>query len=259
MSRNVTREKGHNFQRLGAMEQISKTMRDRLAAQQTASDHPDADLLTAYAENTLQNRERDTVMTHLARCKTCRDLALLAAPELPAVAPAPSVITPEPRRRWFARPVLGWVTGAAAIAIVGAAVTLNVNHSSYHSLPAAKDSAAVANTPASPQATSAAPQPSSNEVATYLAPQTKSEQSVQTRAKKSAPVASKPVVLDQYAALQQKPSTSAPAVFAFGEPSRTDATRHTPTSLRAQNSMSIGGPVAGQRDVTASLHPPAAP
>src|SRR4051812_32885219 len=107
------------------MEQISKTMRDRLAAQQNIAEHPDADLLTGYAENTLVAREREGVMSHLSRCQGCRDLVLLASPEMPASAP---MLHDAPRRSWFARPALRWVAAAAAVVVVGAAVTLNVEH-----------------------------------------------------------------------------------------------------------------------------------
>src|ERR1700761_7816667 len=81
------------------MEQISKTTRDRLAAQQNAArqssaEHIDADMLTAYAENTLAAREREGVMAHLARCTACRELVVLISPdvaELPRHAGAPEL------------------------------------------------------------------------------------------------------------------------------------------------------------------------
>ena len=52
-----------------------------LAAQKAAGEHPDADVLTAFAEGSLLARERETVMAHLAACAECREVVSLSATE----------------------------------------------------------------------------------------------------------------------------------------------------------------------------------
>ena len=48
--------------------------------------HPDADLLTAFAEQALSATERDGVLAHLALCGDCRDAIALALPAADIVA-----------------------------------------------------------------------------------------------------------------------------------------------------------------------------
>src|SRR5260221_2821899 len=48
--------------------------------------HPDADLLTAFAEQALSATERDGVLQHLALCGDCRDVVALALPAADLVA-----------------------------------------------------------------------------------------------------------------------------------------------------------------------------
>ncbi len=45
-----------------------------------AESHPDANLLTAFAEQSLTGAERDHVIEHLARCGDCREVVSLALP-----------------------------------------------------------------------------------------------------------------------------------------------------------------------------------
>jgi len=81
------------------------TLRTHLAHGQAADPrpdgpHPDADQLTAFAENTLLDRERTDILAHLAVCSHCRAiLHTAAAPE-----PEPqleSLPTRAPIRSWF--------------------------------------------------------------------------------------------------------------------------------------------------------------
>jgi hypothetical protein len=82
---------------------------------------------------------------------------------------------------------------------------------------------------------------------------------VQARAKKSAPLAPKSVIVDEYAVLQKKLPASSPAVFGFGEPSRTDALHQDMRVMREQNAVTIPSPASNKADVAAALRPPAAP
>lgn len=100
------------------MEDIPKIVRARLQrpAPSTADVHPDADLLTAFAEQSLAGRERDQVLEHLARCGECRDVLALALPatEPATLAPSHSLA----RVGWLSWPVLRWGVVAAGIVAV---------------------------------------------------------------------------------------------------------------------------------------------
>ena len=81
------------------------------------SEHPDANLLAAFAEKTLNERERTALLRHLADCADCREtLALAFAWEEEQSLAAPA----RPARRWS--PVWSWAASAVAISIVCSAV-----------------------------------------------------------------------------------------------------------------------------------------
>jgi hypothetical protein len=94
-------------------------------------EHPDANLLAAFAEQVLSASERDCVLAHLALCLDCRDVIALALPAadivalpMPAEAEAvPAALPTKPDRNWliarnFAWPSLRWAALAAGIAVV---------------------------------------------------------------------------------------------------------------------------------------------
>jgi hypothetical protein len=78
--------------------------------------HPDADLLTAFAEQSLGESERERVVDHLARCGDCREVVALALPATEAVTVASS--TRAVRGAWLSWPVLRWGVVAAGILLV---------------------------------------------------------------------------------------------------------------------------------------------
>jgi len=106
------------------MTDLPKIVRERMQAA-VAGDHPDPDLLTAFAEQTLPERERTPLLNHLARCADCRDILSLAA------VPAGSIATQTKDTRvarlapWFTFPVLRWSALAACLVIVSTAVLLH--------------------------------------------------------------------------------------------------------------------------------------
>jgi hypothetical protein len=104
------------------MTELPKLVRHRLSVQPaTVSGHPDADLLTAFAERSLAERERDHVMLHLAQCGECREVVALALPEqVEEVREARSGV----RDHWFRLPALRWAALAAGIAIAVSVGTL---------------------------------------------------------------------------------------------------------------------------------------
>jgi photosynthesis system II assembly factor YCF48-like protein/putative zinc finger protein len=77
------------------MEQLPKIVRDRMRAASASTPHPDPDLLTAFAEQSLTEREKSQVLDHLAVCAECREVVKVAAapaPEPVAVSFAPQAV-----------------------------------------------------------------------------------------------------------------------------------------------------------------------
>ncbi len=82
----------------------------------TAEPHPDADLLTAFAEQSIAGRERDQVLEHLSRCGECRDVVAFA---LPATESAALATSHSPARiGWLSWPVLRWGIVAAGVVAI---------------------------------------------------------------------------------------------------------------------------------------------
>ena len=96
------------------MQNVPKIVRDRLRAETPAVNHPDADLLTAFAEQSLPAEERATMLEHLARCGDCRDVVALA---LPPTETLQAGARPA-RSAWFTWPALRWGFVAAGVVIV---------------------------------------------------------------------------------------------------------------------------------------------
>jgi hypothetical protein len=127
------------------MTEVPKIVHDRLraaaldqglpATNAAEPNHPDPDLLTAFAEQSLSLAERDGVLEHLVLCVDCRDTVALAlpaenvvaipiSPESGAIqAPAPHPSKPAPRRV-FAWPSLRWAALAAGVVVVGSVFLL---------------------------------------------------------------------------------------------------------------------------------------
>lgn len=79
--------------------------------------HPGADLLTAFVERALTERECTAVLTHLAGCADCREVVALTQP--PATTTV-AVILPKPSRSLF---LLRWgALAACAVLAISAAV-----------------------------------------------------------------------------------------------------------------------------------------
>jgi hypothetical protein len=95
---------------------LLRAVKFALARSRPLSDHPDANVLAAFAENTLLARERATVAGHLADCADCRELLALA---FGTVEPA-AVVERRPVRRWS--PVWNWAASVAVVCIVVSAV-----------------------------------------------------------------------------------------------------------------------------------------
>ena len=102
------------------MGEAPKIVRERLSSQAVGG-HPDANLLSAFAEHALTEEERRSVLDHLSRCGDCRRIVVLTAPELTEEQPA-AVSTPAASRSWWRSPLLHWAGFTAAALVVLIAV-----------------------------------------------------------------------------------------------------------------------------------------
>ena len=116
------------------MTEVPKIVYDRLRAALPEQAHPDADLLTAFAEQALSAAEREGVLQHLALCEDCRDVVALALPAADITPPqtaeengvrttASQAESRARRKLSLAWPTLRWAALAAG-AVVAAAVLL---------------------------------------------------------------------------------------------------------------------------------------
>jgi hypothetical protein len=102
------------------MQEISNLLRERLTARPAPQNHPDPDLLTAYVEQALGERERAQVVQHLAECRDCREVVSLSMPQ---EEPAQVVVQPAaPARSRLWLPAFRWTAVAATIAIAATLV-----------------------------------------------------------------------------------------------------------------------------------------
>jgi hypothetical protein len=88
------------------------------------SQHPDANLLAAFVEKTLTEKERAQVLNHLSQCADCREVAALS---MPPEAPLPQPIRMPAGRRWNPWPVLRWGAMAAVLGVLTLVVLLHPN------------------------------------------------------------------------------------------------------------------------------------
>jgi hypothetical protein len=130
------------------MESVPNIVRERLKTAASDTRHPDADVLTALAEQSLPARERATVIEHLARCGDCRDVLALALPEGLAQPEAlaqkelvEAAIRPSPVR-WLTWPALRWGLVAAGVAVIVSFGVFGHRHPSPEATMIAKESRA---------------------------------------------------------------------------------------------------------------------
>ena len=117
------------------MSDLPKIVQDRLRAAAPRDDHPDPDVLTAFAEHALSGAEREGVVRHLARCGDCREVAVLSLPSSVEAVTQPETAageastrrTADRSRAWFASlawPNLRWAALAASVVAVAAVLML---------------------------------------------------------------------------------------------------------------------------------------
>ena len=136
------------------MTEVPRIVRERLQAQ-GAGEHPDANLLSAFAEHRLADAERVQVLEHLSGCAPCREVAALitAGAEEPQ-----TVFRPQRVNRWWKSPVVHWSALLTAAVVVLVAVLLGPHRqrSGYSA-----SAPATASQPESAVVSQAAPEPPS--------------------------------------------------------------------------------------------------
>src|SRR6478736_9626489 len=100
------------------MDQLPKIVQQGLGRTTKPGVHPDPDLLAAFAEKSLNDRERSQVLQHVADCADCREVLSLTMPAIePARSPAleTSSWVSWPLLRW---PILRWGALATCVVVV---------------------------------------------------------------------------------------------------------------------------------------------
>ena len=138
------------------MPNVPKIVPERLKAAASSAAHPDADLLTAFAEQALPEAERKAVLDHLARCRDCRDVVALALPPTEAV----QTTTTPVRSTWLTWPTLRWAFVAAGVVTIASIGALQFQRHSQQSMMAYKSpQVALPESAAQPQAAPATAAP----------------------------------------------------------------------------------------------------
>ena len=102
---------------------IPKSVRDALARQALADQHPSADLLNGYIEQTLTASEQAMVMNHVAACQECREIAFLAGTVAEEeLISAAAVARPKANWVWWR-----WALPAVAVIAIAAAGLIGRN------------------------------------------------------------------------------------------------------------------------------------
>jgi len=116
------------------MDNVPRIVRERLRNQAAVGEHPDANLLSAFAEHTLSEQERAQLLDHLSRCAECREVvALSALPQVEEERVAAGRVSATASRSWWRSPVVHWgaLTAAALVVLiaVGERIRLREGHS----------------------------------------------------------------------------------------------------------------------------------
>jgi hypothetical protein len=160
----------------------ANALRRQLGQAHSAGPHPDADQLTAFAEDALLDRERADVLGHLAVCESCRAIVHAASDAVePKAAAVPSLQSARsPRRVW----IRGIAVAASLVAIATSSIlvyratrTNPAGHPTIASAPAPAVPASqpLASAPAPPTVAPAEPRakaPAPKRARTAMAPRT---------------------------------------------------------------------------------------
>jgi anti-sigma factor ChrR (cupin superfamily) len=225
------------------MDPLKKLVADRLRMR-AAGPHPDAEALSAFAENALAPSERQTVIAHLASCSDCREVLFLSASQAAEVQQVVSV--PRPRFRLALR----WGTLAACVVI--GAVVLITRHEPTRTAQVAK------NSPPAGYVTPAAP---AAEQSTIAAEKPPAELNAMRDRRAVAKVAAPATATSGHA--EPKDITAKPtAAFEFsksGQVSLDEPTANAKLESRTVAGLSVNGRNAAELERSAPAPPPPVP
>ncbi len=100
------------------MDELPKIALERMRISNPSESHPEAEMLNAFAENALGDKERGHLTAHLAQCPDCREIMMLALPE--ATNPQAVLV---PASLFWRRPAFRWVALTACAALILAGVS----------------------------------------------------------------------------------------------------------------------------------------
>jgi hypothetical protein len=214
------------------MQNVPKIVQARLqrASRASVEIHPDADLLTAFAEQSLGESERERVIEHLARCGDCRDVVALALPASEVVTVSfPAARSAWSTPAWLSWPALRWGVVAAGLVLVTSVGLLQYKQRSSQNV-------AVVTMPARPQekinASQSAPAPDQAPAAQVIS-------------RRDQEIAKVPVRKDARAQGEKtadQPSASLNALFAA--PQSTNGPKSAPAGIGSGTGSGIGGGVS---------------
>ncbi len=164
------------------MAEVPRIVRERLRSQVAAGEHPDANLLSAFAERALTGQEREQMLDHLSRCPECREVVALSA--LPQVEEErlefAGRVSAGASRSWWRSPIVHWsaLTAAALVVLiaVGERMRLRQGHSASAPAIARYEPAQKSET----QAPATAPAPPERKDSQKLAPTAEPPRHVET-------------------------------------------------------------------------------
>lgn len=212
------------------MDPLKKLVADRLRAQPAGAPHPDAEALSAFAENALLPTERQTVIAHLASCADCREVLFLSAPQAAEVQQVVSV----PRPRFHL--ALRWGTLAACIVI--AAAVLVTRHEPTQTYQVAKSSSP------SGYVAPAAPVAEQSTIAAYKAPA--EVDALHNRDKELVPKVSAPAPVTTGHAEPKDITAKPKAAFEFGNSGQVSLDEATTANAKLESRTVAGLSVNGR-------------
>jgi hypothetical protein len=209
--------------------------------------HPDANLLAAFVEKTLTEKERTRVLHHLAQCAECREVAAFALPAEVAVA---EPIRVPAARRWSPWLVLRWGAMAAVLGVLTVVVVrhADVRNTRQEISQATRPPAPTGNPTGAPQSVSTPPlaQPSP-EAYKAKAPAEVQESADKLEAVKKAPEQQQELTLRDHAALAQ--TRHQVATMASTQPPTPFRTENVPAIKAEQKEVGGGNPLTAEAKV----------
>jgi hypothetical protein len=220
--------------------------------------HPDADLLTAFAEQALSATERDGVLEHLALCGDCREVIALAIPAADMVPPPIADETdrvrttvsragaPAPHKLSFAWPSLRWAALAAGVAVAAAVLLMHPGKLNQAMPPSANPQIATAVPPASGPQIASSPMDQSAPLAKTDEARQKSELQLSNKLK-AGQVVTRSLQAESGILLAGNKKDSAQADKLSAAPSAGSRTFHydAPAGRRATETVEVSGAAAG--------------